>query len=174
MPPPLGPTRLAAACAAACLVLASPLSAATFNVFDLNDDTLLGTFDAAPEGGQVSSAAFLIGGATFDKIDPTDIPEFRPAFNDLIGPGGDIFANFTNTVAAGGCAASGCFLFFEKIDENTDARVYGAFNGETFENLGGGFYRIAPVPLPGAGVLLLGALAGAAALHRRRNRPVHA
>ncbi len=155
-------TLLALACTAA--PLAGSASAATFQVFDALD-TRLGTFEAPAAGGQLSTASFEIGGIVFDGIDPADVPEFRPAFNDLTGPGATIFANFFNTAAAGSCGAGDCALFFEKINPGPpDVFTFAAFDTITFEQLGGGNYRVAPIPLPATGLLMAAALLGAAAL----------
>ncbi len=158
-PARLCPTARVIAATVAMVLSAGAASALTFQVFDTGDDTLLGSFEADVLGGQVSSPSFFVSGVTFDLIDPTDVPEYRADFNDLTGPGGTIFANFSNSVAAGGCNAGACGLFFEKINPGPpDAFIYNALNNETFENLDGGSYRIAPIPLPASGLLFMGAL----------------
>ncbi|MEM1388925.1 MAG: PEP-CTERM sorting domain-containing protein [Pseudomonadota bacterium] len=142
------------------------VSAAPFNVFD--GVTLLGTFEADPLGGPVTSGLFTVGGIIFDTIDPADVPEYRPAFNDLTGPGATIFANFYNSTAMGGCAVLDCVLFFEKINPGPpDSFVYGAINNTSFDNIAGGDYTIQPVPLPASAALLLSGL-GLLVLRRRR------
>lgn len=147
---------------------AEPAEAVVFNVFDSGSTALLGSFDAPGGGGQVSSPIFEVAGITFDVIDPADVPEYRPSLNDLTGPGGTIFANFYNSAAEGGCAPGACVLFFES--ENGGTYVYGGINEDTFENIAGGDYAIAPIPLPAGGALLLAGLFGAAMLGRRRGR----
>lgn len=163
-------TRLFPAAVAAVLGAAMPAHALMFDVFDSGSTALLGSFDAPGGGGQVSSATFEVAGITFDVIDPTDVPEYGPALSELTGPGGTIFANFFNSAAEGGCLSPGsCVLFFES--ENGGTYVYGGINGDTFENIAGGFYeiapQIAPIPLPAGGVLMLSGLAVLAWTRRR-------
>lgn len=150
--------------------LGAAADAATYRVSN-DGGTLLGTFQADAGGGQVSAPGFSVAGVDFDAIDPADVPEYRVATNDLTGPGGTVFANLYNSAPAAGCAALGCVLFFESINPGPpDTFVYGGINLDTFENFAGGNYRIAPIPLPAGGVLLLGGLVALGAMRRLRTR----
>lgn len=178
------------ALAAALALAGGPAAAvvADYEVFAAGTDTLLGTFradDAAP--GPLLSASFGAGGlGAFDVLGTGALtPAWDPATGYVTGlPAGsgfgavfnsavfdvDVIGEGLRTCEPGACAFS--------LTDASDPGLPGEWYVDYLppDGVAGavatGFYevRLAPVPVPAAGLVLLGALGALGALRGRRRR----
>ena len=146
-------------------------SAVGFNIFDEPGGALLGVFDAPAAGGTITSLTANIDGVTYDTLaGGVNTPTYYVGTND-IGGSGSSMGYATNSAAAGVCGAGECaFTFY---------RIFGGDPGEWYtdrifvppaeqESLDLGRYKIAPVPGPLGGMLLMSTLGLLAAVRRSK------
>lgn len=155
-------------------------AAAPFFFVDVQSQEVLGTFEAPAGGGPVTAFSVEIGGGVFDVLGAgPQAPVYDAAANDLGSAAGQVVFNsntFPATTAddeAVTCDPGDCpleiFDAFDDVPGEWAVQFLPSDDPAAAANLSTGFYEVAPIPLPAAGLLLLGAL-GALAVRGRASR----
>lgn len=159
-------------------LLAAPISAATYDVFDDGSDLKLGSFEAPETGGLFTSASFTYLGALFSMLGADEAaPRYHADTKDISGASGGGFGYVFNSEAFVAeslgeminCGIGQCAFFFETAFDDTPGSWYLEKligEGANFEL---GYYYVEPaaIPLPATGVMLLGAGAALSLLRRK-------
>lgn len=151
-----------------------PTSADSFEIrSQWNSTPTQGTLDIASIGFNFDLTLVAYGNQP-----GTIAPSFFQTGYFLDGPGGRLTTETTACNGAGGVFVGGCNLITSTTPDGTvlfsnlaaGDYTFGLYDSATpeFGFLTLAVSKVAPVPLPAAGLLLLSALGGAAALRRRR------
>ena len=170
--------KLLIASVVALALSASAAAAAVFNIFEAGTTTLLGTFEAPLGGGPLTAASISLKGGVSDVLDAGSTAPVYDATNNWITGAGSPFGGISNSAAYDTtdiamtpitCGIGQCvFLLTDSAGPMVPPEWslnYLPMGGAVLDF---GFYDIELIPLPATGLLLAGALAGLAALRRRR------
>ena len=169
--------------AAAVFALASPAFSVTYNVYEAGTTDLLGNFDSPETGGLLTSAYFALEGGVFTTLAAGNSAPTYDATNNWVRGAGGPFGGVINSIAFNTtefgsgdpitCDIGKCVF---SMTSSSGGGVPPEWYLDYVDSGGGGAaialghyeIKIAPIPLPAAGLLLAGGVVALFSLGRRQ------